>query len=446
MQQSRAPAAIKVFEEYSLSSDSADVMPPPPRPNKHKEHYRSKSTSNNKVTATNPIGKYLSTLIFGQKTYDSTGDGIIVQHHIPKRAHYRTDDEDRGRGRGRAGSQSHHYRHERRSLYEVPSPLVKETIVTETGPVRRRSTRARSLDRGERPPIGSRARSASRHSSDPRKYFYTERGDTVSYGSEDDLEDVARDLYKTTLSDGLPMHEESRHHQHRYEAQHHGGAGMSHSESFNSTNSMFSEAAQRRRRERSQSGHARSVYTQPVHQEPSQQDPVLQRPPDEVIVTTERYVFKREEPASALSRLSSIHSEEMRHDKHERDSNSSGIRSHKNFITHDDSAEYYPDSWTHRDSHGRKVSASSSSRQVMAAGDEVRRLHRHQQYYKDRGHDDSSSIAPDAGSFLDTDSNRSQASHDLFHDGTYDSSSSSSSSSSSCWNSTSFSLLRIMLK
>ena len=411
-------------------------MPPPPRPHKHKEHHRSKSTSNNKVTATNPIGKYLSTLIFGQKTYDSQGDGVIVQHHIPKHADHRTDDEDRGHGRGRVESQSHHHRHERRSFFEVPSPLVKGTIVTETVPVRRRSTRAISLDRGERPPMGSRSRNASRHPSKPRKYFYTERGDTVSYGSEDDLEEIARDLYKTTLSDGLPMHEESRLHQHRHEAQHHRGAGMSHSESFNSTNSMFSEASQRRRRERSQSGHAHVVYTQSVHQEP-----MLQRPPDEVIVTTERYVFKKTgEPASATSRISSIHSEEIRHEKHERDSNSSGRRSHKKLITHDDRAEYYPDSWAQRDSHGRKVSASSSSRQVMAAGDEVRRQHRHQQYYKDRGHDDSSSIAPDAGSFLDTDSNRSQASHDSFHDGTYH-----SSPSSSFLNSTPSSLLRTML-
>lgn len=394
-------------------------MPPPSRPHKHKQHHRLKS-NNKKVTATNPIGKYLSTLIFGQKTYDSKGDGIIVQHHVPKHAEYRSRNEERGCGRGRAESQSHHRRHERRSFYEVPSPLVKEIIVTETVPVRRRSTRTRSLDRGERPALGNTARSASRHPSKPRKYFYTERGDTASYDSEDDIEEIAKNLYKTTLSGGAPMHEETRHCQHHHETHHHGGAGISHSESFNSTNSRFSEASQRRRSERSQSERERNVYTQPAYREPARQEPVLQRPPDEVIVTTERYVFKKPgESASTTSRISSIHSEEIRHDKHEHDSNSSGRRSRKKLITHDDRAEYYPDSWAHRDSHHRKVSISSSTRQVMAAGDEVHRQHNHQQYYKDRGQEDSSSIAPDAGSFLDTDSNRSQASQDPFHDGTY---------------------------
>lgn len=424
VQQSRAPAPIKVVEEYSSSSDSADLMPPPPLPQKHKGPHRSKS-SNNKVTATNPIGKYLSTLIFGQKTYDSKGDRVIVQHHIPKHADYRSDSEERGRGRDRAASRSHHQRHERRSFYEAPSPLMKETIVTETVPVRRRSTRARSLDPGGRPAMGGRVRGASRHPSKPRKYFYTERGDTVSYDSEDDIEEIARDLYKTTLSDGAPMHAGRRHYQHHHEAQHHGGAGMSHSESFHSTNSGFSEASQRRRRERSQSGHAHVVYTQPAHQEPPRQEPVLQRPPDEVIVTTQRYVFKKPaEPASTTSRISSVHSEEIRHDKHEHGSNASGRRSHTKLITHDDRAEYYPESWSPRDGHGRKMSTSSPSRQVMAARGEARHEHRHQPHYKNHGGDDSSSIAPDAGSFLDTDSNRSQASQKFFYDGTYHSSSS----------------------
>ena len=418
VQQSRAPAPIKVVEEYSSSSDSADLMPPPPLPHKYKEHHRSKSR-NNKVTATNPIGKYLSTLIFGQKTYDSKGDGVIVQHHVPKHVEYGSDNEERGRGKDRAASQSHHHRHDRRSFYEAPSPLVKETIVTQTVPVRRRSTRARSLDRGERPAMGGRVIGASRHPSKPRKYFYTERGDTVSYDSEDDIEEIARDLYKTTLSDGAPMHEGRRHYQHHHEAQHHGGAGMSHSESFNSTNSGFSEASQRRRRERSQSGHAHVVYTQPVHQETRRQEPVLQRPPDEVIVTTERYVFKKPREPASTSRISSIHSEEIRHDKHEHESNSSGGRRHKKLITHDDRAEYYPESWSPRDSHGRKMSTSSSSRQVMAARGEARREHRHQPHYKSHGGEDSSSIAPEAGSFLDTDSNRSQASQNPLHDGTY---------------------------
>lgn len=414
-----------VVEEYSSSSDSADLMAPPPRPRKHKEHHRSKS-SNSNVTATNPIGKYLSSLIFGQKTYDSKGDGVIVQHHVPKHAEYRSDNEEKGRGRGRAESQSHHHRHEKRSFYEVPSPLVKETIVTEAVPVRRRSTRARSLDRGERPAMGIRARGASRHPSKPRKYFYTERGDTVSYDSDDDIEEIARDLYKTTLSDGAPMHEEIRHYQH------HRGVGMNHSESFNSTNSKFGEASQRRRRERSQSGHAHAVYTHPVHQELTRQEPVLQRPPDEVIVTTERYVFKKPgKPASTTSRISSVHSEEIRHDKHEHESNLSGRRSHKKLITHDDRAEYYPESWSPRDGHGRQMSRSSSSRQDMAARGEARREHRHQPHYKNHVCDDSSSIAPDAGSFLDTESSRSQTSQDPFYDGMYLFSSSSSSSSPS---------------
>ena len=405
-------------------------MPPPPLPQKthKKKHSRSEKVIT-KTPASIAVGNYISNLIFGKKKYTSVGEHLVVDHRHKGHRYYSErpdhskyiEDIGRGRGRGRAESQSHHHRHKRHSIYEVPSPLCQENVVTEAVSV---GLRARSLDRGDRTHM-SRSHTASRHAAKPhspkRKYRYNDRGDQESYYESDgNTEEIARELYKTYLSDGAPLHEESRHHQHQHEhLQHHPAPGMSHSESFDS--SRFSEASAARRRERSASrprGHMSPTIAQ--EPQPPRPDPVLQRPPDEVIVTTERFVFRKPELPNYRA-FSSAHSEPTMRD--DRGGGSSDISSRKSqkFLTHDDNADYYPSEWSnnygrhdHRDSVSSRGGSShreSVSRPKVVVREEIRdgRSSGHEPH-----RDDLSSTGAVPGSFADVDSIRS---HDSYYSG-----------------------------
>lgn len=430
-------------------------MPPPPRPHhKHKQ-----KSSSQKVTTRTPapiaVGNYLSDLIFGKKKYESVGEDLMIEH---RRREHRKQSKDKGRGRARtesqSQSQSHHHRPHRRSINEIPTPsaLIPETFVKETVPVRRR---AGSLDRVERPQK-SRGRNQSLSKQQPEaKHRYNDRGDYESYDSDGDTENIARKMYKAYLSDGAPMHEKHRHyqrqhhhenvqhyagpgmshfesfdsnrvsealenrhregsasrpHQHHENAQHKAGTGMSHSESYDS--SRFSEEAANCRRERCAS-RPRGYTPSPIAQEPQQpQQPgsILQRPPDEVIVTTERYVFKKPDLSSS-SRLASTHSEStVRDGRAERASDISSRRSQR-YLTHDDKAEHYPEEWSTRYGRGQRSESVSVPQNVVS--EEVHRERRQRRQHRHFGphRDDSSSVHASPGSFIDAESSPSQDSN-----------------------------------
>lgn len=293
-----------------------------------------------------PFGTYLKDLIFGKQKHESVDYEVQVQ------------EKHRGRSRHKHAVSSaemplNHY-------MEQLSPLVHEYQKVDL-------RRTKSVDRYEGTGRGhARARSASRHvpkehrsKRNEHEYRHYERT-----ASSEDEEEKAYEVFETYMSDGLPMRE----HEQRYRARARDKrASMQEPlqafESFEPPH--FSDNSKSRRRERRGSQiampppampappAAQQYYTEPA-------PPVRPRDPDEVIVTTERYVYNNKD--GTQTHIESRRVSEHHEHEHEHGSNgSSKRRSHTSsrpsnrFVTHEDQANYYHDVWAPRD-HGRRAS------------------------------------------------------------------------------------------
>lgn len=280
----------------------------------------------------------LRELIFGQKKHE----GTYVEDFIA------VDEQTRDRGRRRLRD-PRHIRVEK--IQTPPSPLVKERE-----PVRR----SRSVDSLKR--YQSRTRNSSRTTRGNRRSQREQHSGRHEYDSQEstDINDLVEQTYREYLSDGAPLHEEERPRRkaghraaHIPEAQVTMPLPVFNEGAPEDSSTRFWETSRNRRQER---GSSEQTVLPPMHSEIQEQLKHLKE--DEMIVVTERYVYRPQ-------RVTRAPIEAIEDDGHERLSNTS--RHSQKYISNDDTADYYPDEWAR----GPNVERQASYQRVRRDLDEV---------------------------------------------------------------------------
>lgn len=357
-----------------------------------------------------PIGKYLKNLIFGKdarEKYESSGYGVEIRHHISN-IHKDEMSRQKGHTRGRGSYSARYDRGDVDRTWDELSPLIKEEQ-RQPSPVKVR--RARSVDRFEKL---MHTRSAGRHEQHSPDERHQSRHGRADYGdfSGSDSEELTREMYKAYLSDGAPIHspvEQHHHHRSRHEEATVKARGrrsnkadvvFARDESFDSE--RFRKASEERRMERRRSGGDMGPPPIPHSKGTKVPDAVLQREPDEVIVTTERYVYNKKDGSTSTNSHLEPHSRTT--ERLDMDSTTSSRRpstkemkkERRKSITYEDTSDYYPKDWTPRRRAEKHIRPKEKILiQEIRRGPKVsQRMHSHGPY-----DDDSLNAVP--GSFID---------------------------------------------
>ncbi|KAL5347132.1 hypothetical protein ACLOAV_007439 [Pseudogymnoascus australis] len=267
-----------------------------------------------KVMPTKPsFSRLLQELIFGQKVRGSTpmGEYVVVT--------------DKSSDQGRKGRQNQRYfKADGDELPQSPLVAVREPTKRRSSellpaPVRRtRSSSRRRTRRGKVQPVSE-------------QYEY----DSQEYS---DLEGLAENAYRDYLSDGAPLHERDRSPgRSRYRSPkaqgHRRRVSAQALEDYLSEDSLarFRDAASNRRRERASAPpqNVRSAH-------PRIQEELKNLKDDEMLVVTERYVYRPQKSTSAVG--------ELRDEREDR-----GRKPHRasqKLISQNDAAEYFPEEWS----------------------------------------------------------------------------------------------------
>lgn len=267
-----------------------------------------------KVTPTkSPFSRLLRELIFGQKVRASTP----VEEYIVVT--------EKSSDQGQQGRQSQRYfKGDGDKLQQSPLVAIREPIrrrSSELLPAAVRSTRSSSRRRTRR----GKAQPLSEH------YEYDSR-------ESSDLEGLAEKAYRDYLSDGAPLHERdhspgrSRYRSPKAQG-HRRRVSAQALEDYLSEDSVarFREADSSRRKERARLP-PQNVRT--AH--PGIQEELKNLKDDEMLVVTERYVYRPQKSASAVGELRDERADRGR--KPERGS--------QRLISQNDVAEYYPEEWS----------------------------------------------------------------------------------------------------
>lgn len=188
---------------------------------------------------------------------------------------------------------------------------------------------------------GRRTRSGSRPGESKRRGQHEQNSERHEYDNQEssDLEELAERTYRAYLSDGAPLHEEDRPpkqaHQGPTKAQNRRGRARTQNlkeGGSDDSSTKFREASRSRRQER---GSLTPTEAMRVH--PEIQEKLKHLKDDEMIVVTERYVYRPQ-------RATAVPEEQIRDERTER-RNEVHRPSQQFFIGSEDSAEYYPEEW-----------------------------------------------------------------------------------------------------